>query len=97
MARKLREDDARVVDMLLDRGESSDGGAQVFTNPQPEMVTRRFQSVERLLKVLDQMPAAEPPMDLVSRTLDFIEEATTTGRRARPSAGHAGHGERPSA
>lgn len=82
MDKKLRDEDARAVDMLLDRGGSSgDVPMQVFTHA-PEMFHNRLQNVEKLLRVLDEMPTLEPSPNLVARTLDLIEE---TEQRVQPT------------
>ena len=91
MARKLNDDDGRMVDMLLNGGGTEGPPLiQVFSNPQPEMFEMRLESVEKVLSLLDMMPASDPPADLVSRTLDRIEESNITGdgiaRQPRASA-----------
>ncbi|HWB54888.1 MAG TPA: hypothetical protein VG722_11870 [Tepidisphaeraceae bacterium] len=93
MEKKLRDEDARVVDMLLDRGGSS-GQAnmpQVFTHHAPQEFTDRLQRVEQLLEVLNEMPALEPPADMVARTLDRIEESEAHGRSVPATANHVTH------
>ena len=92
MARKLNNDDGRMVDMLLNRGATTDALplTQVFSSPRPETFEMRLESVEKILSLLDMMPVSDPPMDLVKRTFDRIDEASITGdgiaRQARPSA-----------
>jgi hypothetical protein len=94
MARKLTNDDGRMVDMLLNGGGAAMENpplTQVFSNPRPEMFEMRLESVEKVLSLLDLMPASDPPADLISRTMDRIEEANLTGDglAARPSRASA--------
>ena len=97
MDRKLRDEDARVVDMLLDRGSSThDPHVPMTFSQSAEMFHQRLHHVEQLLKLLDQMPVSEPPPNMVARTLDFIEQATNVA--ARPtSASQPGASHRPTA
>lgn len=86
MDKKLHNEDAHVVDMLLDRGNSEGlHGAQIFTRS-PEMFHQHLQSVERLLKLLDKMPTSEPPANIVARTLDYIDHAIAAQPHAAPVA-----------
>ncbi len=74
---RLRDEDRQAVDLLLDRAASSAGngngnGHSGFTpvsRTGPEQVGR----VEAVLRVLDMMPADEPPADLVARTVRRVE------------------------
>ena len=99
MVRKLTEDDSRIVDMLLDpqsaAGSSNPTLSQVFNSSQPAMFEKRLDSVEKVFSLLDQMPASDPPSDLVKRTLSRVEEreyiaspsrSVSTGANARPQA-----------
>jgi hypothetical protein len=79
MMPRLRDEDRLAVDLLLDRAASSAGnstgngnGHSGFTpvnRTGPEQVGR----VEAVLRVLDMMPADEPPADLVARTVRRVE------------------------
>ena len=75
---RLRDEDRLAVDLLLDRAVSSSGGNGAgngnsgFTSVNgavPEQLGR----VEAVLRVLDMMPADEPPTDLMARTLWRVE------------------------
>jgi len=97
MMPRLRDEDRLAVDLLLDRAVtgsggngSSDGngnghsgnGHSGFTpvhGANPEQSSR----AEAVLRVLDMMPADEPPADLVARTLRRVE---TESARHDPSA-----------
>ena len=78
MSTKLGDDDRRAVDLLLDRDRSSSGngnGTSVFAETDQGVFGQRLESVAVLLQLLQHLPAAEPPVDLVSRTMRRIEEA----------------------
>jgi hypothetical protein len=89
MVRKLTEDDGRIVDMLLDAAGNAPQNpmlSQVFTSSQPAMFEKRLDSIERVLSLLDQMPASDPPADLVNRTLSRIEEREYISGTARTNS-----------
>ena len=50
---------------------------------------QRLDAVERVLKVLDQCPAMDPPTDLLRRTMHRVEEARDTAGYTAPSLGNA--------
>jgi hypothetical protein len=75
MAGQLKHEDGRAVDLLLDHDTAAAGSV----NMSSPTVGARMQSVERVLKLLEAMPAVEPPLDLVGRTLQRIEEASVSG------------------
>ena len=75
---RLRDEDRLAVDLLLDRAVASSGGNgsanghSSFTSVNgsvPEQLGR----VEAVLRVLEMMPAEEPPADLMARTLRRVE------------------------
>jgi hypothetical protein len=78
MKRKLNHADRAAVDLLFDRihnaagnGNGSDGVVAV-AGAVPEA---NLQAVEKVLSVLSQMPAPEPPADLATRTLSRLAGA----------------------
>jgi hypothetical protein len=88
---KLREADARAVDLLLDRAVSANGNgggdgngamfATALTTSHAGVSNEQVTAVERILHVLHAMPAAEPAPDLMSRTLDRISTSTASPMR----------------
>jgi hypothetical protein len=82
----LREEDAVVVDLLLDGSPvattraDGNGGGPVFVPPADGVSGDRVRAAERVLGALNWLPAEEPPNDLVSRTVLRVEEF---GRRHR--------------
>lgn len=76
MSRKLRAEDARVVDMLLDSGNfATDASVPQVLSHSTDMFNNRFSEVEKFLKLLDQMPVSDPPAGLVGRTMQFIDQS----------------------
>jgi hypothetical protein len=67
MARQLRPEDRQAIDMLLDRSHSAVGFA-AESNVDPE----RLNAASSVLHLLDNMPEADPPADLLMRTLERI-------------------------
>jgi hypothetical protein len=72
MATRLSNDDRRAIDLLLDKATSAQSS---FTSATETVDTTRVQAVEKILHLLDGYEAAEPPADLVARTLKRIESA----------------------
>jgi hypothetical protein len=66
--------DRRAIDLLLDRKASGQVN-EVFAVPARETFEKRLESVERVLNLLESLPAMEPPEDLTSRTLERIDHA----------------------
>ena len=75
MATKLSHEDSRAIDMLLDRNGSEPVMAGSSTVKSGKMnMKNRLRAADRMLRMLSQMPAAEPSADLVKRTLQRIDE-----------------------
>ena len=91
---KLRDEDRRAVDLLLDRaatgqgvrppaagnGDGNGNGhartlASAFAAVNTD-VHSRLPAVQKVLQILDMLPAEEPPRDLVARTLHRVDAAT---------------------
>jgi hypothetical protein len=72
MSRQLGDLDGRAIDLLLDRADAEpiDGKKLIGSDHVPP---ERIQSAEKILSLLQHVPAADPPSDLVSRTLQRIE------------------------
>ena len=79
MSRKLSDDDRRAVDLLLDHGTTNGNG---MTRVAAHVSQKRLAAAEKMLKLIGQMPAEEPPANLVEKTLRRIDRATI---------GRAGH------
>lgn len=69
------------MDLLLDRSPvAAAKAAPVYVDANGGAGQERVTRVQRVLQLLDAMPAAEPPKDLLARTLKFIDTAEETGR-----------------
>jgi len=78
---KLSDDDGRAVDMLLDSSASSNGNGGHAFGAAPAPFRQRLEAVESVLNLLKEMPQADPPKNLVAKTLQNIER-----RRSKRSA-----------
>lgn len=78
MTPRLRDEDRLAVDLLLDRavassaGNGNGNGHSGFT-PVNGAVSEQVAKVQAVLRVLDMMPAEEPPTDLLARTMRRVE------------------------
>jgi len=83
----LREEDRRAVDLILDGaasvrgngnggGNGGNGGVGGFAVADPAM-GERVARVHKLVHLLDAMPQIDPPADMVERTLEFVERASS--------------------
>jgi hypothetical protein len=87
MTLRLRDEDRRAVDLLLDRAATGSGSSPAgagngngngnrhsagFTAVDGD-VRARLAGVQRVLQMLDMLPAEEPPQDLLSRTLRRLD------------------------
>lgn len=82
---KLREADARAVDLILDRAASSaQGDGVMYAAAHSGVSNEHITAVERVLKLLDGMPTQDPAGDLVQRTMQRIG-ADTDAHMHRPS------------
>ena len=87
---QLSPEDARAVDLLLDRpaprrAESPTSpatNAMTAINNEPGLADR-VRAADGLLRLLDAMPAGDPPAALVSATMRRVEDA----RRSGPAVG----------
>jgi hypothetical protein len=111
MSVRLRDEDRRAVDLLLDRAASGqgvrppaagnghglgngNGNGQMHAtgfSPVSGDVQAGLPGVQKVLQVLDMLPAEEPPADLLARTLNRLD-AELAGhpsalRAPQPAAG----------
>ena len=108
MTLRLRDEDRRAVDLLLDRAATgsgvSPGGAgngngnghhgASFTQVSGDVQTR-LPAVQKVLQMLDMLPAGEPPQDLLARTMRQLDAAKadhpSTLRAPQPVLGPTMH------
>lgn len=76
MSFQLSDDDRRAVDLLLDRSPtaSGNGNSHALFAAADGVPQERIRGVEKILQVLEMMPPAEPPVDLLARTLQRLDE-----------------------
>lgn len=76
MMKRLGDDDAMAVDLLLDYGNKPDDGNSGYVLPVGDAVAKRIGAVETVLRLLAEMPAPDPSPDLVQRTLRRINSSS---------------------
>jgi hypothetical protein len=86
---KLSEEDRCAIDLVLEqRAAANNGGVsgleQCFGKPSASLL-KRVQKVTQLLDVLAQMPAEDPPMNLLESTLRFVQQHQHEVPRAQPT------------
>jgi len=89
MKTKLKDEDRRALDLLLDRSPTAAGRTAPVFAAADAAVRERLPRVQKVLHLLDALPAEEPPKDLVARTMEFIENPMRqrrVGRGARELA-----------
>ena len=90
MSLNLRDEDRRALDLLLDRSSaaaSHNGNGDGKNGPvfaHPGVAQERLIRAERLLRMLDLLPTADPPQDLVARTMRRLEEPASPMNVERP-------------
>jgi hypothetical protein len=73
MSQRLGDEDRHAVDLLLDK-TATVGTTTMYAAPGNDGFEKRLNSVASILKLLGQMPAVDPPADLIARTMRRIEE-----------------------
>jgi hypothetical protein len=76
--KKLGDVDKQVIDLLLDKASmlnESNSGSGVFAAPVGDAVAERVRAAETLLRIVGQMPAEDPPKDLLGKTLERIRQS----------------------
>ena len=74
MKLKLTDEDRNAIDLILDQA------AAAVKNPShsytPAAGAEHLKAVQTVLQLLQALPVSEPPVDLASRTLAHISQAT---------------------
>ena len=68
----IAEEDGLIVDLVVGGLSVAESRAEA---DDVQIDARRLNAVARFFKLMDQLPATEPPKDLVQSTLDRIEDA----------------------
>lgn len=70
MANRLGDDDRKAIDLIMDRANTvSEVG---YAAPSPAVTQARLRAVQRVLSLLEQMPAMDPPEGLADRTVNQV-------------------------
>ncbi|MDB5299415.1 MAG: hypothetical protein JWO87_1078 [Phycisphaerales bacterium] len=79
------------MDLLLDRSAAVAGktaGTSVYAAADGH-IRERVIRIEKVLSLLDELPAGDPPRDLLTSTLRFVEQSVNqplhTGRENAPA------------
>jgi hypothetical protein len=97
MSSKISDEDGRAVDLILDQqstGRRVPDASARFAEP---ALHGRIQAAQQLLSLLDDLPTAEPPLDLMSKTWRRICAAEATPHEHRSSVAATLAQNRPSA
>jgi hypothetical protein len=91
MKSKLTDEDRRALNLILDRGNAAATSGPLYAAADEPMskLSKRIPKIQKVLQLLDALPAEEPPQDLVARTLKYIAAAPghREPRHANPIAG----------
>jgi hypothetical protein len=84
----LGHEDRRAVDLLLDRSAKAmgngNGAAHTFFTPADPSMGERIIRAQRLLQLLNLLPGLEPPVDLATRTLRYVDNYSQHSSDIRP-------------
>jgi len=83
MKPKLKDEDRRALDLLLDRSPTAAGRTAPVFAAADAGVRERLPRVQKVLHLLDALPVEEPSQDLVARTMEFIENPMRQRRLGR--------------
>jgi hypothetical protein len=88
---KLREEDRRALDLLLDRSPTAAGkaaGTPIYAAVDGHIRERVIQ-IEKVLSILDVLPAGDPPRELLARTLRYVEQTPQPALRENAHDGQS--------
>ena len=78
MSLQLYPEDCHAIDLVMDQGSRAARPGSLTTAAQ-SVAQERVIAVQRMLRLLELMPAPEPPANLVRKTLARIESAPHPG------------------
>lgn len=85
--KRLREDDAKALNLLLEHGENMPTATSSFGALTSEDVASRIGVVEAAARVLREWPASEPSKDLAQRTMQYISQRSVLPHTSQPDTG----------
>lgn len=71
----LSQQDAAALDLILDHSPTASGHAAPVFAPSDGAGRERVQYAQKVLNLLHLLPVADPPRDLLSRTLRHVGES----------------------
>ncbi len=83
MNAKLRPEDRHAVDLLMDRVGWAKGNDDAVYASAAAPLRPRVERLRRLLQLVELHEVAEPPRDLVARTLEWIDSRSHRHTRHR--------------
>jgi len=84
MFKQLSDDDRRAIDLMLNRMRQAEAGATVFAGSDGVVPQERLAAVQKVFALLDELPAEDPPEDLVARTLKRVNESKSMAEMVPP-------------
>lgn len=76
--KKLNREDGNAVDLLLDGQAVNLSDSGVFVKS-VDVDPQRVRTVRQIMDLLKEIPAEEPPADLVTRTMHRVDALSSTG------------------
>ncbi len=104
MSKQLKDEDRRAVDLIMDTNPTAiqESGKPVFALASQGAFHDRLAGVEKILHVLEEMPAPDPSVNLLEKTMKFIDESMHNqaighgaARESRPAILNASNAHRP--
>lgn len=71
---KLSSDDRCAIDLVLEARAEGNGSVESCFGKSTAALQKRMRAVDKVLGALSQMPAEEPPANLVTKTMKFIRK-----------------------
>lgn len=71
---KLSSDDRCAIDLVLEARAQGNGAVESCFGKSTAALQKRVRATEKILGTLAQMPATEPPVNLVAKTMKFIQK-----------------------
>jgi hypothetical protein len=90
MSITMRDEDRQAVDLVLDRSVSAMGKGLRYSAVDSR-IRERVSHVENVLSIYSNLEAGDPPRDLASRTIRFIEQSAgidLSAARLEPTLAH---------
>jgi hypothetical protein len=87
----MRDEDRQAVDLVLDRSAAAMGKGPRYAAADSR-IRDRVSHVENVLAIFGNLEAGDPPRDMLSRTIRFVEQSAgcdlRAAREVHPSLNH---------